>query len=143
MPVRNVYRHCQRSPGKQNHSQLRTSSLYRQGHKFLKSWILKFQETLKGSFETPFNRLTCAWEDALHLKQSLSEDAIYICSKQKDGEGQSAVQYYKVECIRHMIVWFRWIFIAFLFIWIFIMLHFYFIPQCYSACYFFNWNIML
>lgn len=94
-----------------------------QRHKFFNSWILKFLERLEGSFETPSKDI-CAWDNALHLKQSLSEDAIYICSKQKGAEGERAAQYYKAEHIRHMIVWLRCIFIAFLFTSIFIMLLF-------------------
>lgn len=38
--IKNVFRYWQMSPGKQNHSLLRSSTLYRQRHRFLDSKIL-------------------------------------------------------------------------------------------------------
>lgn len=111
--------------------------LYRPGHKCLGLWILKFLERLiKESFKTEIFMGGC------FAFEAITKDTIHIHCKQKTREVKSAEQSYKAEFVRHMMVWFRWISMAFLFTWIFIMLIFILFHSA-TVPYFFKWNIIL
>ena len=120
VPIKNVTRQCQMSPRKQNHSPLKTFALNRQAHKCLDHWILKFLERLvKGLSRSLLDR-DFHWR-MLSIWSSLYVEVPYTYSVNWRLEKLSAVQCYKAELLSHMILRFRWISMAFLFTWIFVM----------------------
>lgn len=121
VPIKNVSGQCQMSPRKQNHSQLKTFALNRQAHKCLYHWILKFLERLiKGLSRALLDR-DFHWR-MLSIWSNLYVEVPYTYVISLRLEKLSAVQCYKVELLSHVILWFRWISMAF-----FIYTNFYYV----------------